>query len=79
MTKTIRIVKKLETPFRDGSARANWWEAVNKHDGKTVEAFAKTVEKRPPHKTVKGQVEDPNGWLAFFKRQGLVALEGDDA
>lgn len=64
--------------FRDGSARALYYEAVAAHNGKTVESFVKKVADTPPsvpqRGKLKGKAEPVRGWLSFFVREGYITI-----
>ncbi len=74
MDQVIHIVEQPQTPFKNGTARDSWWIVVQRFDGKSVAALQKSVNKRAPHKTKSGKVESVSGWLAFFKREGLIEI-----
>jgi hypothetical protein len=80
MSTIIKIKAQPERPFKEETARAAWWEVIQKHDGKDTEALEKSVKRKAPAKTSKGKVEAPAGWLSYFKREGLIELvETEDA
>lgn len=74
---TIKVIGQPEVPFKEGSAREQWWNAVTRYDGKSVEALGKAVKRKPPHKTISGKVEPVGGWLGYFQREGLIQVVGD--
>ena len=42
-------IKILETPaYKKGSARAKWFTAIKRYDGKAVDDFVAATTKKPP-------------------------------
>jgi hypothetical protein len=70
---TIKLTDK-KPEYKDGSARALWYSAVRKFNGKTPEEFVESATKTPPARTKDGKGEPPAGWLRYFVKQGLVQL-----
>lgn len=65
---------KGEQSFR--GARAAWFEALRKYDGQSPEAFLEACKTTPPVLNMSGKAEDPRGWLRYFVREGVAAVEG---
>jgi hypothetical protein len=69
--KTLKIVK---TEQKYEGARALWYAALRQHDGKSTEDFISACTKTPPTLPKSGKAEDPRGWLRYFVREGVAAL-----
>ena len=68
-------IKILETPtFKKGSARAKWFTAIKRYDGKELDAFLDATNKKPPVLTKSGEGESPNGWVRYFEREEVIKL-----
>ncbi len=68
-------IKILETPaYKKGSARAKWFTAIKRYDGKDVDAFVAATTKKPPVLTKSGEPEAPNGWVRYFEREEVIKL-----
>lgn len=68
-------IKILETPnYKKDSARAKWFAAIKRYDGKDVDAFVAATIKKPPVLTRSGDAEHPSGWVRFFAREEVVEL-----
>lgn len=74
----IQVVQGVKTNFRQGSARALYWAAVQAHNGKTVKQFTASVAANPPSMPkrgkLKGKQEPVTGWLSWFVRQGYITI-----
>lgn len=72
-------VTKVKANFRPNSARAAYYEAITKFNGKSVEAFAASVAKTPPatpkRGKLKGKPEPIQGWISYFVREGLIEIK----
>ena len=68
----IRVLNAPE--YKAGIARAKWFAAVKRHDGKDVDSFMQNATKRPPALTKSGEAEPPAGGLRYFVRQEVVEL-----
>lgn len=69
------IIKILETPtYKKGSARAKWFAAIKRYDGKELEAFLTATTKKPPVLNKHGEGEAPNGWVSYFEREEVIQL-----
>ena len=70
---------KVKPNFRPNSARASYYEAIAKFNGKSVDSFAKSVAATPPSVPKRGKLEgkpEPiQGWISYFVRQGLVEIK----
>lgn len=70
---------KVKPNFRANSARASYYEAIAKFNGKSVDSFAKSVAATPPSTPkrgkLKGKPEPIQGWISYFVRQGLVEIK----
>jgi len=77
-TVVLAVVKQPAKPFRTGSARDLYWQAVQAHNGKPLAELAAAVAKTPPSTPAKGklagQVEPLSGWLSWFKAQGFITI-----
>ena len=68
-------IKNLETrAYRKGSARAKWFTAIKRYDGKPVEAFVAATTKKPPVLNKHGEGEAPNAWVSYFERAEVIKL-----
>ncbi|MCH9027753.1 MAG: hypothetical protein IIA05_11675 [Proteobacteria bacterium] len=68
-------IKILETPeYKKGSARAKWFTAIKRYNGKDVDDFVAATAKRPPVLTKSGEPEPPAGWLRYFVREEVIEL-----
>ena len=55
-------IKILDAPtYKKGSARAKWFTAIKRYDGKDVDAFVEAATKKPPVLTKSGEGEHPSG------------------
>ena len=69
------IIKILETPtYKKGSARAKWFTAIKRYDGKDVDAFVEAATKKPPVLNKHGEGESPNGWVRYFVHDEVIKL-----
>lgn len=75
----ITVVPNVKANFREGTARANWYAALQAYNGKPVAAFTKHVLANPPSTPrtgkLKGQCEPPRGWLGWFARNGYITVK----
>lgn len=75
----IKVNPKAKANFRPGTARAEYYDAICKFNGKSVESFAKAVAESPPavpqRGKLQGQAEPVRGWISFFVRGGYISLE----
>ena len=68
-------IKILDTPaYRKGSARAKWFTAIKRYDGKDVDSFVAATTKKPPVLNKHGEGEAPNGWVSYFEREEVIEL-----
>ncbi len=74
----IKINADVKANFRPNSARALYYERLQQFNGKTLEAFAKSVEKEVPsvpgRGKLKGKPEPLSGWISWFTRNGFISL-----
>ena len=69
------IIKLLETPaYKKGSARAKWFMAIKRYDGKELDAFLAATTKKPPVLNKLGEGEAPNGWVRYFEREEVIKV-----
>ncbi len=69
------IIKILETPtYKKGSARAKWFTAIKRYDGKELDAFLTATTNKPPVLKKNGDPEAPNGWVRYFEREEVIGL-----
>jgi len=77
-TPVIQVLRQPTKPYRQGSARALYWAAVQAHNGQPVTALAASIAANPPSQPKRGklagQTEPLTGWLAWFKAQGVLAI-----
>lgn len=75
---TIKLVPNVKANFRQGTARAAYWQAIQKYNGKSVAAFAKACAANPPSTPQRGKLagkqEPVSGWLSWFVRNGYITL-----
>lgn len=69
----VLVVLKKDAKLR--GARADWYKVLVEHDGKTADEFVAATKATPPSLPKSQKPENPNGWLGWFKRQGLVELK----
>lgn len=67
------VVLKKDSKFR--GAREAWYKRLVEHDGKPVDAYLTSCKDQPPSVPKSGKVENPTGWLSYFRRQGLVEVK----
>lgn len=67
----IEVLPKAEDAKPYHGQRTDWYEAVQKFDGKTCNEF---VEARKGIKSAKGTVQNPASWLRFFVEDGAIKL-----
>ena len=68
-------IKILETPeFKKGTARAKWFTAIKRYDGKSAEDFLAATTKKPPVLKKNGEGESPMGWLRYFERNENIQI-----
>lgn len=68
-------IKILETPtHKKGPARAKWFTAIKRYNGKEFDDFVAATTKRPPILTKSGEAEPPAGWVRYFVREELIKL-----
>lgn len=74
----INVVQGVKTNFRQGSARAHYWAAIQGFNGKPVAAFAKAVAANPPSTPQRGKLagkpEPVAGWVSWFVRNGYITV-----
>ena len=77
-TQTIQVVKGVTPNFRQGSARALYWQVMAAHNGKPLNAFVKAVAASPPsvpgRGKLKGKQEPVQGWVSYFIRNGYITV-----
>jgi hypothetical protein len=75
---TVALVPNAVAKFRTGTARALWFAAVAKHAGSPLPVYVKAVTTSPPSLPQRGKsagkLESPEGWVAYFVKQGLVTV-----
>ena len=69
----IKLTKNTPT-FKKNSARANWFTAIKRYDGKSVENFLAAAAKKPPVRKRDGTGESPMGWLRYFERNENIQI-----
>ena len=74
----VTILRQPAKPFRQGSARALYWAAVQQYAGQPYPALqagiAAAVPSTPKRGKLAGQQEPLTGWVAWFKAQGLLLV-----
>ncbi len=69
------IIKILENPnFKKGTARAKWFTAIKRYNGKPVDDFVAATAKKPPVLTKSGEPEAPQGWVRYFEREEVIQI-----
>jgi hypothetical protein len=75
----IKVNTKAKANFRPNSARAAYYEAICKFNGKSVEEFTKHCTDSPPSTPQKGKYKDKPeptaGWISWFNRNGYITLD----
>jgi hypothetical protein len=75
---TIKLNPKAKANFRQGTARAAYWQAIQAYNGKTVAAFTKHCMANPPSTPQRGKLagkaEPTAGWVSWFNRNGYITL-----
>lgn len=66
------IIKVLKKDAKFRGAREAWYTRLLEHDGKTVDEYIESCKTNCPQKTKNGTVENPTGWIGFFKRQAIM-------
>ncbi len=74
MASKIKIVKETKVNFRADSARALYFEVLQKYNNKTVAAYVKEVEANPPKLPKSGKVEKGSGWISYFVGSGHMTI-----
>ena len=73
----IKLTKVTPT-YRANTARAAYYEAITKYDGKPLAEFVKAVTAKPPSYPQRGKLagkqEPVQGWVGFFTREGVIEL-----
>ena len=69
----IKLTDK-KPEYKAGSARALWYTALAKADGRSSEEFVEAASKKPPALTKSGTAESPASWLRYFMREGLTKV-----
>ena len=67
----IEVLARKEDAKPYHGQRTDWYEAVQKADGKTCQQF---VDSRKGIKSPKGVVQNPASWLRFFVEDGAIKL-----
>jgi len=70
----IQLVTKNAPEYTEGTARDEWFKAVIRHEGKSVDAFIKNTKRNPPILKKDGIAEAPQGWLNYFVREQVIKL-----
>jgi hypothetical protein len=79
---TIQLTKAkdaLAAAAKLRGARDQWWQELQKWDGKPLAAFIAHAKENPPTKPKTGKYaatgEPPMGWVNWFKRQEYLTLK----
>jgi hypothetical protein len=67
-------VLKVKPDLKYEGARAAWYGALLKHNGKSENDFIDACTKSPPALPKSGKSEKPSGWLRYFVREGVASL-----
>lgn len=67
-------VMKIKGGMKYRGAREQWYNMLQRFEGKTVEEFVEAAIKEPPSRTKKNEAEPPTGWVRFFQRSGVISL-----
>ena len=74
----IKVTAQPEKPYRETSARGQYWSRFGTFDGKPLADLEASINKDPPsqpkHGKLAGKTEPFSGWLSYFKAQGLVEV-----
>ena len=70
-----RIHVVSDEVFLSGTARDLFWQAVKAMDGWRYCDVVNKLEAKPPKLPKDGKVEKGTGWLAFFRRRGLIRVD----
>lgn len=77
-TQKIKLVKGVKANFRTGTARAEYFDAICKFNGKPIGDFVKACAANPPSTPrsgkLKGKQEPVQGWVSYFIREGYITL-----
>lgn len=68
-------ILKVKGGAKFRGAREQWYSVLQAHDGKPVGEFLEATKAKPPSLTKKGEAENPQGWLRFFIRSGVVSMQ----
>ena len=60
--------------FKKGSARAKWFTAIRRYNGKDGQAFLDATTKKPPVFPKSGNAESTMGWLRYFEREEIIQI-----
>ena len=73
------LVVNLTAGAKLRGARAAWYAALCNHNGKPATAYLRAMALAPPTLPTKGKhagvAEKPQGWLAWFVRNGYATLQ----
>lgn len=73
----IKLTKVTPT-YRANTARAAYYDAITKFNGKSLDSFVKAMAANPPSYPKRGKLagkqEPVQGWVGFFQREGVIEL-----
>lgn len=55
-------------------ARLAWYNALVQHNGQPLAAYVAACVATPPSLPKSGRPEAPSGWVAYFKRVGVLTI-----
>ena len=74
----VSILSQPEKPFRKNSARALYWQRIQKFNGKALKDFTDDCGVNPPSMPLKGKLagkpEPVAGWINWFVSQNLLEI-----
>ncbi len=81
--KAVPGVCRVKAGAKLRGAREAWYQRLLAFNGKPLAEFVADATANPPSMPTKGALagkgEPPSGWVSWFKRQGLLAVEAPTA
>lgn len=81
--KTLPGVCRVKAGAKLRGAREAWYQRLLKYEGKPLAEYVADCTANPPSTPTKGALagkgEPPSGWVSWFKREGLLAVEAPTA
>lgn len=72
----VRVLKD-NAQFR--GARKAWYDVLLAHNGKPIADYEEHCTKNPPSLPKSGRAEAPSGWVRYFVRTGVLAIDQPSA